>query len=729
MCSDVMRHDKSRLMVHRTAKLLPYLPSIVFGLILMLDIGMRGGAVGPWDQFAGDTSRGWDVLAADGMLQFAPWRSLVFEGWSQHLLPTWNSYILGGTPLLANSQSAALYLPHIAMGVLGFGWQWGMLVLAGAHLIVAGCGVTFCALRLGGSRVFASLAGLGFAGSSFMVAWTALPSVPSTVAWVPWALGFLVGLHREERRIDRVGLAVSVACIVFSGHLQFVAYGFLALAFVWLWLTVTQLEWRRSFTSALCIALGVGLSAPHLLPVLDYGKHSHRQNVANAEGYAAYNALSLKPYEFAGLFIPQSLGDPRQQMEVEGVGRIVEFLPALRKPGANFAESSFGLGAVLLGLLIAGRRRLTDPVAGAFAGVAVLGLLLAVGSSLTQAMYFLVPGWSATGSPARAGVLFLLGLAIFAGSRNPEEGISREVKVRGIVVTVVFLSLGFGIGGGLSPLALVLVGLAVLLGVLLVQRVQKGLLVWAVAGLAVLAATFRMTPAGHPMEFPQSSPERRIAVVQDRWSLYTRPNAPLPPNLLTLARTPQLSGYDSLIHADTAKLFEALNGGRTSPPENGNMMLTMSSADPALLAQYGVAEVWRPLADGTVDRSPVAKAWYWKTDTDSGLDASRSVQGLSLSVKGGGTLQVRERFMDGWSATVDGKPMTVSADGAWMRIEGVPSGDHEVALTYLPPKLVTGWWLAVVSLLGVAVLTLTGSRASRTGALPDENPSADEHSL
>ncbi|HZH97431.1 MAG TPA: hypothetical protein VEX38_00550, partial [Fimbriimonadaceae bacterium] len=73
---------------------------------------LLGEAIGPFDairQMAPWNGPGpsapWDVLQADAVLQFHVWRDLVFSSWAAGQVPAWNPYVLGGTPLLANSQS------------------------------------------------------------------------------------------------------------------------------------------------------------------------------------------------------------------------------------------------------------------------------------------------------------------------------------------------------------------------------------------------------------------------------------------------------------------------------------------------------------------------------------------------------------------------------------------------------------------------------------------------
>src|SRR5438309_253742 len=162
-----------------------------------------GEAIGPWDQiramapWRGPTpQQPWDVLQADGVLQFAPWRSLVFEAWSKGQLPLWNPYELMGTPLLANSQSAGFYPPHMVMGLFHVPLYPAMTFLAWLHLFWAGLGVYLLVRRLGGVKTGAAIAGVSFSLSAFMVTWIALPSVITTVSWIPWVLACIFGVFQ-----------------------------------------------------------------------------------------------------------------------------------------------------------------------------------------------------------------------------------------------------------------------------------------------------------------------------------------------------------------------------------------------------------------------------------------------------------------------------------------------------------------------------------------------------
>jgi hypothetical protein len=80
------------------------------------------------------------------------------------------------------------------------------------------------------------VAGASFALSPFMLSWTALSSVITTVAWIPWALWAVVSFPSPRLRGEGAGgegsalvrtvcLALAGGMMLLGGHLQFAAYG------------------------------------------------------------------------------------------------------------------------------------------------------------------------------------------------------------------------------------------------------------------------------------------------------------------------------------------------------------------------------------------------------------------------------------------------------------------------------------------------------------------------
>ncbi|MES1227644.1 MAG: hypothetical protein ABUL72_03180, partial [Armatimonadota bacterium] len=383
----------------------------------------------------------WDILSADGALQFYSWRDLVFEGWHSGQMPLWNPYQFCGTPLLANSQSAPFYPLHILIGVLGISTGLGILLLAWIHLAMAGLGARALALRFGASEAGAALSGFFFGTSLFMSAWIALPSVATTVCWVPWAMAFAVGLTQKPSLGGFLGLAGSVALSFLGGHLQFAAYGAIGTAFVAVSaLLVSEAAWKvrggALIAGLLAVGLGLAVASVQVMPALEYSKLSHRQSKPTAEGWAAYSKSAVQPWEFAGLAFPQLMGVPSQAEPLSGDSKLSQYWPSLVKPGDHLAESAIAvaLPALMLLALVSWKKdwkRLAP-----LWGLAILGLLLLTGI-LAQPLYFGLPGWSATGSPGRASFLFVLGLGVLAslGWKSELDGkIGRPAMTLGAVV-------------------------------------------------------------------------------------------------------------------------------------------------------------------------------------------------------------------------------------------------------------------------------------------------------
>ena len=410
----------------RLRNLWPALALLILTLVPLWRCVIGGQNIGAWDEvrelspWNARNLGPWDVLQADSVLEFYGWRDQVFSAWSRSHLPLWNHLELNGTPLLANSQSGAMYPPHILAGILHVPTAPAMALLAWAHLFWAGLGTFVLCRRLGGGLLAAFLGAAGFAVSPFMVGWAALPSVIETVAWIPWAV---FGVYQLPTRFGLPILASALAMMLLAGHLQFAAYGLIAVCCV---LAVRAIQTREKLKAilgqgVLGVLAGVLIAGPQLLPVLRYGQHSHRQNSPNAEGYAAYSAGALPVWELLSLPDARLLGAPTNELEVHGV-TVNGFWPALIQRGGNFAESTVAVGPVVLLLVVVGLRR---QVVAATLGVGVaglVGLLLAVGSPLGALLYFGAPGWSATGSPGRAGVLLVLALCVIAGCVDDGDG-------------------------------------------------------------------------------------------------------------------------------------------------------------------------------------------------------------------------------------------------------------------------------------------------------------------
>ncbi|MDR3688863.1 MAG: hypothetical protein P4L46_05750 [Fimbriimonas sp.] len=722
---------------------------------------LMGEAIGPFEQIrqmapwnGPKPAQPWDILQADGVLQFYVWRDLVFGAWGDGHIPFWNAYQLAGTPLLANSQSGALYPLHMLMGLLHVPTATAMTLLAWFHLFWAGLGIYFLSTRLGSGRVGGCVAGASFALSTFMVAWTGLPSVIETLSWLPWLLAFIAGVcgvGKGSTTQNWLLAAASASMMILAGHLQFVAYGMMAAVLFAAWLALSAGRSRTAETPlkpkaavgrlALCFAaLGIGaiMAGPQLLPVLKYSQFSHRRNSPSDAGYQAYIGSAVQPYELAKVLLPTIQGNPRE-LASETLP-VSTYYPALLKPGANYAESALGLGffvVLLLSFLLVSLDA-WEPAVGLL-GIGGLGLLLALGTPLNQLLYYGVPGWSSTGSPGRAECLFVMGSCVGAGlavGRLPRCLSTKRLQYSGICFSAIALVCLFTLGNytvppkigeqvidalkGQALTSAIPGGLGVLLlsGLALWLFVKEGslrskaiiLAIPVVSAIAFFATTLVQT--GKPdLKVEANLGSERIAPINDAWDIYSAQHATLPPNLAALNRIHSLDGYDSLLHRDTVAMLRDIDGKDPAPPANGNIMYVKPSADLKKLADAGVTEVWsskplplanNPVEDGGVFKYRIGGPGRASTPNGPAMITKENPSGLTILAKGPGNLTVRDRNMPGWLAKVDGHHAPVSGS-TWLEI-GLPEGEHVVELNYVAPGFMTALPASAIAWLTVILL-------------------------
>lgn len=754
--------------------LLVFLPFLVVGNIVF-----SGELIGPTEAIGtmyphGDVLKvppDWDILQADGVLQFDVWRKLVFESWRSGHVPFWNPYQFGGTPLLANSQSAALYPPHILAAFLPF--PQAIALLAWFHLALAALGIRALCLRLGASEPGAAFAAAVFALSPFMVSWTVLPSVITTCAYIPWILAHLIGIFQKQKWSGPL-FGLCIGLMLLGGHLQFAFYGLIAVIVAGTWLTVTysraakKIVWPQIFIAKAGAILGILLCLVQLLPVLSYSQFSHRKTTATAEGYTAYVANALKPWELVGVVAPGFFGQPGHIEFVDQSSQYVpRYWPQFVKPGANYAESAVTLGpAVLFGLFLI-RRKLNWKDAGGIAIVGVLGLLLALGTGLDALLYFGIPGFAATGSPGRAVVLFVLAGCVLAGlalspvklSEEAEDPPKPDTKQKllqaapliGLVIvcllTIVAASSlqslpswipNFSVTS-LASQRLIETAPWLLLSLLLCAAAwyvfKKGRDSIPAVGLLFFAqlaiAQLGIIPSGHlpqSPDLPAPAPLQRYAFVNGPWSFMQAAPALMPPNLASYYGINDIAGYDSLIHRDTVAMLNKIDGGEDpAPPINGNIMFVKKSFDLDALKEAGVTKIYsrQPFEDPNLFWQP--KDGYYVADTngpgilsapgESKLDSYRAGEAV-FQASGPGNFIFRERSLPGWTATIDGKPAELK-DGDWLSID-LPVGEHKVTFTYVAPGYSLGLILSAFGLINLVIWSLFIRRAPNASDLPKE---------
>jgi hypothetical protein len=600
----------------------------------------------PWRDAPGlphDATIPWNPLIWDAIAQFYPWRRLLAESFRAGQIPLWDPYQFCGMPFAANSQSAPLYPPHVLYVLpLPLSVAQRMGWLACLHLTLAGLFTCLWAQTLGVRRWLAALSGVIFMGSGFATAWLELPSFLSAGCWIPLLL-LAVGRGLATGRWRWSWIAgMAFGLMLLGGHLQIAFYGALAAGLLAAWTTAARVTGvaraRGSLLPAACaVALGVALAAGQLLPTLEFSRQSHRATAPSENGYREYVAYAMPPEQIVTLFAPDYFGHP---LRGDYHGTSGDY----RRVG-NYAEYAcyFGvpaLGLAVLGAVLGGR---INPHARYLAFVWLLSLWMALGGWPNRLLYFHVPGFGQSGSPARILVLFCLCGAVLAGLGA--EWVARAITLdpgtdRGRVArTCVILSLSMAAAFGLfqwfsTPLAVAaarkvlgagqsgslgrassvqlgwcLIGIGIVAPTLALvawarQRLGARHAGMAAALLLLLAisidlATFSsgynpVAPAAlvYPnvelVQWLRTVHDERVVAINESWNLYRPPEAVLPPNGALACGTMDAQGYDSLMLGNYKRLANTCQpaGGDASPEENGNMVF-FKRADPAAAAIIG----------------------------------------------------------------------------------------------------------------------------------------------
>lgn len=572
-------------------------------------------ALPPWNNAPSESPT--DILQLDGAIQFLQWREFLLVSYKRGEVPIWNDLVLGGIPFLANSQSAPLYPLHVLWSLTGLSAEALLSFSAWLHLWIAGCGLFLLSRRLGGNEVGGLIGASALILSSFLIAWIQLPSVVMTASWIPWVL---LGVLRcfEERTAKSVAkLGLAVGLMLLSGHLQIAMYGLIAALLFIFWLGLSARSATTMLMSGVSLLLGVLIASPQLLPVLENGRNGHRAQPPTTEGYKGYSALALKPHHLSIIAAPTMFGMPGEWVDLED-GKAPSYWLSLEEQGRNYAELALYMGPVVLPLfLLAFFANWRNAKFSFFGFLALFSILAALGTLVTQAMYWLIPGWAATGSPGRIAVLLTISICALAGSAISDR-IQKPKLALAAVAAIAVASLALlafiqiaesakhpmqaaSQANSVPWIVLFLIGAAIAFGTVLLksERAKPLAIVCLLLAVGVPAASqWNVNPGSkrglykQPFDGLEELQGKFIAVVNDQWSLLgPGPKTMAPPNSLMAYGIKTIDGYDSLIPRETKAMLDEINGQDSAPLANGNMMLIKPGFDVDKLRKTGVTHV------------------------------------------------------------------------------------------------------------------------------------------
>lgn len=545
----------------------------------------------PWQT---DQKSPWNVLAADGLFEFLPWRKVVMESIANGHIPLVNPYAastLGGQPLLANGQSGFFYPLHWPYWVLPASFAPSTLMISLiVHMGILSTGTYLLARKLGASQVGAILSAIGFSQSATIISWLPLSTHLTVVAWLPWM--WLAAIKKSFRLLVFVTMMSLLA-----GHLQLAMYSVLTAGLIGI-----SMSWqsKRSIRTPTAIVIGIALSVCQLLPSVELGQQSHRGGVAaSSGGYAAYVSNAMPSHHFITWLIPNYFGNPNLN-----AGNA--WLLTDKGIPNNYAEWALYTGIAIPLIFFAGlfSYKSLERVHKVILLTAILAVAVALGSPICAVLYYGIPGFAATGNPARVLPILSLAMCLVAGSALSRIRIRHLVYsllllggISGICavlanLVVIKLSLPKDVTSALSTDAVLsqvpIIGLSLLIAAIVLRLRHRFPVVQWLLPTMLLADLWQWSASYHPLGYvsdtirttpgidylKQNAAKDPIACIVGNWSLgATSPQgATLPPNLLSLHQLHDIATYDSLLIREDKRQLEALAGADLMPPENGNLL-------------------------------------------------------------------------------------------------------------------------------------------------------------
>lgn len=203
----------------------------------------------------------------DSVYQLAPWEIEVRRALHAGNLPLWSDRIDGGSSPWNNPQAGSISPIFMAARIAPIEHHY-LLALA-LKLLIAFQGMWLLVRILGVGRRMAPIAGVTFALSGAVMAWSSFP-LSSTAVWLPWIAAATITLVRRPNPRAVAATAVVTAAMLLSGHPETaIGGGILAI--------ICSLSFSRRSSGIRGCARGIGaaaaagllgfmLSAPHILP-------------------------------------------------------------------------------------------------------------------------------------------------------------------------------------------------------------------------------------------------------------------------------------------------------------------------------------------------------------------------------------------------------------------------------------------------------------------------------
>ncbi|OGY11705.1 MAG: hypothetical protein A3H88_01050 [Candidatus Blackburnbacteria bacterium RIFCSPLOWO2_02_FULL_44_9] len=308
--------------------------------------------------------------------------------------PLWNPYILGGTPLLANFQSAPFSPTNFVYWLFDRLTAWSVQIML-QHLLAG----TFTYLLLVHWKIKKLPAVIGatiFAFSGFNMVWSQWNGHALAAAFIPLLL-LLEDKWLQSGKISNLILFPTVLAIqIYSGYPQVVLYTALSIILLFLWRFEKSKKYLiKAVMLGVAGLFGLGLAAPQILPGAELLSLSQREVEPHPYEWAFLpwiKTITFLAPDFFGNHATQNYWGPQDYTSNTGfVGVVAATLACAGILHSKNKNKRFAIVLLCISLILS----FPTPVSIFFWKTGVFGLQAA--------------------SAHRALVLFNLGIAILAG--------------------------------------------------------------------------------------------------------------------------------------------------------------------------------------------------------------------------------------------------------------------------------------------------------------------------